>query len=267
MENQLKVNLKCLTMKLMKYASITFLVVIGAGTFFLWPETMELEPQEFSEALQSQKNEILIDLRSEKEFSEGHIPGATNFDWKSPTWKWRIDELDSTCPVFIYCQKGERSARAVAYLSTKGFQSVTLLKDGLVRWSNEKYPLTPQELWPPEELTLKEFSWMLDLEHLVIVDFYLPGDKNCRAIETTLDELAITYSGSIKILRINIDRYKHLATEMGIESVPILHFYENGNLAGQIEGVNGKDRIESEFDLKEYTITAGSSKKQKRPIQ
>jgi thioredoxin 1 len=239
----------------MKYLIITVLLVT-TGMYVLWPGTKELEPQEFAEALEHTPNAVLIDVRSSRDFSKGHISGATNIDTGWPTYKWRVAELDTTLHVFLYCQDGGRSTGAAAYMRSKGFVSVTVLKGGLKRWLGEGYALTPEELIAPLELTFGDFSRMLDLEHLVIVDFYLPGDRNCRKIEPVLDEISSDYHGKIKILRIDIDRYKHLATEMGIESVPTLQFYENGNLCATIEGVNGRDRIEGEFRLREYVVMA-----------
>lgn len=231
-------------------------VLIGAGFYFFRSEPQELEPQEFAKALNSGAGSLLIDLRSSADFSKGHIPGATNIDSGRRTYVWRIQELDTTLHLFLYCQDGGRSAKSAADLQARGFASVTILKGGLERWLDAHYALTPEELVPAAELTLEKFSRMLDLEHLVIVDFYLPGDRKCRALEPALDELAMDYHGDIKFLRIDTDLYKQLSVEMGIESVPTLQFYENGNLLESIEGVHGKDYIEKAFRLREYTTIA-----------
>jgi rhodanese-related sulfurtransferase len=240
----------------MKYVTITLFFAAVTGMYFLWPEPTELEPQEFAGALEKTPNNLLIDLRPSRDFSKGHISGATNVDSGWPTYKWRIAELDTSLQIFLYCQNGERSAKTAAYMRSQGFGFITVLKGGLKSWLSKEYTLTPEELVPPSELTFEHFSRMLDLEHLVVVDFYLPGDKHCREMAASLDELAIDYGGKIKMLRIDIDLYKHLATEMGIESVPTLQFYENGNLIKSIEGVHDKDRIEDAFRLKEYCTPA-----------
>lgn len=228
------------------------LILIGAGVYFLRPQPHELEPQDFSDALESDAEKILIDLRPSAEFLKGHIPGATNIDSGWPTYKWRIAELEPSVNVYLCCGDGKRSAKTAAYMQSLGFDTVAILKGGLKQWDDEGFGLTPQELVPPGELTLAQFSRMMDLEHLVIVDFYRPGDKKCRQIEPALDELTIAYRNKIKLLRIDIDTYKQLVAELGIEAVPTLHFYENGNLTGWTEGANGKDRLEGELGLREY---------------
>jgi rhodanese-related sulfurtransferase len=235
---------------------IVILILAATGIYFLLPEKNELTPKEFSEALQSKGNKILIDLRSDYDFSKGHIPGASNIDPNWGTYEWRIAELDTDQDVFIYCQNGEQSKKSAAYLKTQGFNSVTMLKGGLKQWTKEEYILTPEELIPPPELTFKDFNRLLELEHLVIVEFYLPGDRNCRDMGAILDELALSYEGAVKILRINIDNYKYLAIEMEIEFTPTLQFYENGNLCGTLEGVIEIDHIKNTFHLKEYSTLA-----------
>jgi len=238
-----------------------FLVLFGTTIFLMLPEDNGLEPQEFADALKSKGEKTLIDLRSSDDFSKGHISGAVNIDYDSPTFNWRIAELDSMLPVFMYCQNGERSKKALSYLESKGFQSVTLLNGGLTQWISNKQILTPEELIPPTELKFEDFCRMLELEHFVIVEFYLPGNNDCRKVESALDELALTYEGKIKILRVDIDTYKYLATEMGIETVPTLQFYENGNLSGTIEGVSGKERIDADFQLKENNAATTINRK------
>ena len=45
---------------------------------------------------------------------------------------------------------------------------------------------------------------------------------------------------------------------MGIDLVPTLHFYENGNLNGTIEGVHRKEYIDEDFQLKENSASGYS---------
>jgi thioredoxin 1 len=248
----------------MKYVTIIVLM-LGMSAYALWPEQEELEAKAFARELEACRDKVLIDLRSGSDFSAGHIAGAMNIDWGRRNFSRRAAGLDTAATLFIYCGDGKRSALAFDYLRSHGFVSVRVLKDGLASWSRERYTITPSELVPPAELTLKEFSRMLDLEHLVIVSFYLPDDRNSRLLEPVLDELAIAWRGKVKILRIDIDNYKYLATEMGIESVPVLQFYENGNLCTTIEGLNSRDAIETEFNLVEYVANASGSSKEKRP--
>jgi rhodanese-related sulfurtransferase len=235
------------------------LLFIGAtlsalsGAWLLWPGAEELAPAVFADRLATTENALLIDVRTAEEFAAGHIPGALNISYTGPTFNWRIDELDTAAPVFLYCGTGVRSAKAGEYVLKKNFASVSLLTGGFTAWRQEKLPQTPPELVPPADLTESTYSRFLDLEHLVIVYFYVPWSKTCRKMGPVLDELAIAQKGKVHILRIDTDTYKHLATELGIDDGPVLHFYENGNLTGILEGPAERDQIEDRFKLEEYT--------------
>ncbi len=249
----------------MKIRTLLFILLLAATSVYLLLSKKDiLAPEDFAEALKRGENTILIDLRSVNEFSNGHIFGATHIDFGLSTYEWRFAELDTEQNLFIYCKDGKRSKEAAIYLESQGFNSVTVLKGGLKAWLNEGYTLTPEELIPPRELTFVGFNRILDMEHLVIVDFYLPGDQNCRTIEPVLDELAITYSGKIKILRIDMDHYTYLAAKMEIEYTPTLQLYEYGNLCEVLKGITNKKRIEDAFRLKEYTATAFFNQKRKK---
>ena len=68
-------------------------------------------------------NAVLLDVRTEEEFSEGRIEGSLNLP---------IGEIDrattlipdKSVPIYVYCRSGNRSARAAAYLKGNGYTKV-----------------------------------------------------------------------------------------------------------------------------------------------
>ncbi len=67
---------------------------------------------------------VLIDVREEDEYAQGHIPGSINI----PLSRLRdvedaVDDPDT--PLFVHCLSGGRSARAVAALVEMGYTAVT----------------------------------------------------------------------------------------------------------------------------------------------
>lgn len=68
-------------------------------------------------------NAILLDVRTEEEYSETHIDGSTNL----PLQKIEIATsiiTDKNKPLFVYCRSGVRSAKAVAILKKMGYTNV-----------------------------------------------------------------------------------------------------------------------------------------------
>ncbi len=83
-----------------------------------------------------QENAILIDVREPDEFEKGRIPGARNV----PAQKLRdfaLEVTDRDTPIYVYCQSGVRSARAVRVLRGVGFTAVTDL-GGIVHYTGQQ---------------------------------------------------------------------------------------------------------------------------------
>jgi rhodanese-related sulfurtransferase len=77
---------------------------------------------------------FILDVRTEREFAGGHLPGATLIPVQ--TLQQRIGELDAQKerPVFVYCRTGNRSTVAARMLIDRGFTQVINLRRGIVEW-------------------------------------------------------------------------------------------------------------------------------------
>lgn len=79
----------------------------------------------------------LVDVRTEKEYNEGHIPGAIYIDIKLADFTEKAMELlDKSKPVAVYCKGGVRSRRAAEKLLFRGF-NVYNLDTGFDQWKKE----------------------------------------------------------------------------------------------------------------------------------
>ena len=77
----------------------------------------------------------VIDVRSEAEWNEGHVPGATHVPLVQ--LEARLAELRSREPLLIYCQSGARSALAASLLRAAGVREVTNADGGFEAWARE----------------------------------------------------------------------------------------------------------------------------------
>ena len=97
---------------------------------------------EFREMLEKGGSEqVLLDVRTPEEFSQGHIKGALNIDFYAPEFKAQLVALDKTKPYLIYCRSGNRTTQTIAMMSEMGFKKVVSLKKGLHDWSANNFPL------------------------------------------------------------------------------------------------------------------------------
>ena len=67
---------------------------------------------------------VLLDTRTEGEFSRGHVPGAVNIPLDE--LRERIGELPQDGMLFVYCQSGLRSYVACRLLAQRGFDCVNI---------------------------------------------------------------------------------------------------------------------------------------------
>ena len=91
-------------------------------------ETVGVE--KFAE-LMSRKEVRLIDVRTPKEYAEGHLEGAENIDVKVSDFADRIKGIKG--PVAVYCRSGKRSLTAAGLLSSNGC-TVYNLDGGILAW-------------------------------------------------------------------------------------------------------------------------------------
>lgn len=80
----------------------------------------------------------LVDVRTPAEYNEGHVPNAQNIDFWGENFDAKIDELDKTKPIIVYCKSGGRSAKCALKLAAKGFEKIYDLKGGFSQWKLEK---------------------------------------------------------------------------------------------------------------------------------
>jgi rhodanese-related sulfurtransferase/rubrerythrin len=74
----------------------------------------------------------LLDVRMEPEYEEFHLPGAVLLPL--PELPDRLERLDRTKPVVVYCRSGMRSAAAATLLSGAGFSRVVNMLGGVMAW-------------------------------------------------------------------------------------------------------------------------------------
>ncbi len=68
------------------------------------------------------KGAVILDVRTESEYSTGHIKGSVNISLG--TIRERYVELDTSKTYITYCSHGLRSVKAESILKEKGFKKV-----------------------------------------------------------------------------------------------------------------------------------------------
>lgn len=75
----------------------------------------------------------ILDVRTEKEYQDGHIPGAVSIPLDE--LRGRVDEIQSGGPIIVYCRAGYRSYHACKVLEHHG-HDVWNLTGGFISWQH-----------------------------------------------------------------------------------------------------------------------------------
>ena len=100
----------------------------SAGIEVLEPEVYQLHVEGSPEQF--------VDVRTAKEFGQGHIEGAENIDFLEEGFLSKMQKFDKDKPLYIYCRSGNRSSKAAAQLTEAGFKKIIDLKGGYKAWKN-----------------------------------------------------------------------------------------------------------------------------------
>ncbi|MCC2670340.1 MAG: UBA/THIF-type binding fold [Armatimonadetes bacterium] len=111
----------------------------SAGTV---AEEGDIEPKDLAGRLNNGNRPFLLDVRNPEEWAITRLEGATLIPL--PELASRYVELPGNEEIVVYCRSGQRSAKAVEFLRSKGFRQVRNLPGGTLRWSDEIDPKMPK---------------------------------------------------------------------------------------------------------------------------
>jgi len=87
---------------------------------------------------------LLVDVREQSEWDEGHIPGAVHLPRGHLESRIEREAPDPTRPIVVYCSAGNRSAFAAKTLGEFGYEDVTSLAGGFTDWKRNGFPIELQ---------------------------------------------------------------------------------------------------------------------------
>ncbi len=80
-------------------------------------------------------NLMIVDVRSQKEFLQSHIPGAKHIPFEYLETRFRAEVPKETKHILVYCSQGERSRLACDFLSRDGYATLVNMQEGFQKWT------------------------------------------------------------------------------------------------------------------------------------
>jgi thioredoxin 1 len=92
---------------------------------------------------------------------------------------------------------------------------------------------------------------VLQSEKPVIVDFWAEWCGPCHAVAPVLDRIVEESNGDLKLVKVNIDEQPALSQRYGVQSIPTMILFKNGEPAAAAIGAQPKPALEKALGLVE----------------
>jgi thioredoxin 1 len=104
----------------------------------------------------------------------------------------------------------------------------------------------------PADVTEATFDEeVLKSEKPVIVDFWAEWCGPCHAVAPVLDKIVEERANEVTLVKVNIDEEQGLAIRYGIQSIPTIVLFKDGEPAAAAIGAQPKSMLERSLGLAE----------------
>ena len=97
---------------------------------------MNITAEEAKQIMDSEEGYIILDVRTQEEYEEGHIPGATQISHEEIIEKAEEVLTDKDQLILVYCRSGRRSKLAAEALVELGYTNIKEF-GGIIDWPYE----------------------------------------------------------------------------------------------------------------------------------
>ena len=83
----------------------------------------------------------------------------------------------------------------------------------------------------------------------VLVDYWAQWCGPCRQLAPVIDQIADAYAGGLKVAKVNIDEQPRLAEQAGVQGIPFVILYRDGERAAEAIGAQPRAVLERTLGL------------------
>jgi phage shock protein E len=129
-------------------------IIVGVVTvgFVIWMALRMASQDGYSEVpqdtllkyLEEDRDMCIMDVRSLREYEQGHVPKAIHMDYQKISTHTEDLEPYRRKDIIVYCEHGMRSRMALTVLQRAGFTRVYHLEGDMVEWKRAGLSLEEQ---------------------------------------------------------------------------------------------------------------------------
>src|SRR5688572_2635552 len=121
----------------------TTLILAGTGALTACSSGEEgrIRAQDLVARLGTESPPLVVNVRSEREYQEGHVPGAVHVSFLATFGETGELHAPKDKPVVVYCEHGPRAWVASLGLGRHGFSNVLLLEGHMSAWREAGLPV------------------------------------------------------------------------------------------------------------------------------
>jgi len=97
---------------------------------------------------------------------------------------------------------------------------------------------------------MSKFDELINGNTPVLVDFYADWCAPCKMMAPVLEQFSRDMNGTIRVIKVNVDKNRDAAMKYGIRSIPTMILFHKGEVKWQGIGVMEASRLKSEIESK-----------------
>jgi len=183
---------------------------------------------------------ILLDVRTPQEYSRGHIAGSTAINIADPDFVPKVQLLQKDKTILVYCLSGSRSDAAASYMSRMGFKKLYTLRQGIMTWTRQGYPLEESSAVvasTSKTYTEQSFGQLLKDNKLVLVDFHAVWCAPCKAMSPVIDKVSSDFKGKAWVEKVDVENNKVITKAYQVQTIPGFVLFKEGKKVWSYNGI------------------------------
>lgn len=234
--------------KILLFIAVSLLSIFSFGQNA--PFIKNVAPAQFKTLTESGKG-IVLDVRTPEEIAGGYINNASMINFYDPDFERKINLMDKSKEIYVYCRSGGRSSKAANILLNNGFTKVYNLDGGIMAWQGSNLPLSKTTAAKDDkiqQMSVADLNKLLKANKTVLVDFHTQWCAPCKQMAPIVDKLEQRYKGKAAVLRIDIDKCSDIAKAYTISGVPVFVIYKNGKEVWRYKGAISEEELKKKLD-------------------